>query len=202
MKRVCLSLFSLTAALLLVFTPITPITRAANTVTLHFNELPFQPVDGLSYLGVNFAFAVNGQPSTDAHYNAFGPGQIRYVQDPSLEGNASGTLTITFDNPTPTLQFGVALSTTNTLDSGCQVQLFDSDSLPLATYDVVTSRIVSFSESRFSYNGRRVSQVVITFYAPAGRFALDNLTYVDPTADATASPSGSSYPAGGVPWSF
>jgi hypothetical protein len=163
--------------------------------------LPFQPVDGLHYLGVTFGFAVNDVPSTDAHYNAFGPGQIRYVQDPSLEGNAAGTLTIGFDNPTPILQFGIALATLITLDSGCQVQLFDSDGLPLATYEVVTSRIISFVESRFSYSGRKVSQVVITFYAPAGRFALDNLTYEDPTA--TPSPSEPVAPGGtpgGTPW--
>lgn len=175
---------------------------AANTVKLHFDELPFQPVDGLHYLGVTFGFAVGGVPSTDAHYNSFGPGQIRYVQDPSLEGSASGTLTIDFDNPTATLQFGVALSTTSTVDSGCQVQLFDSDSLPLATYELVTSKIVSFDETRFSYRGRKVSEAVITFYAPAGRFALDNLTYEDPTAAPTAAPAGSDYPAGGTPWSF
>lgn len=173
---------------------------AANNVTLRFDELPFQPVDGLHFLGVSFGFAVGGAPSTDAHYNSFGPGQIRYVQDPSLEGNAAGTLTIAFDNPTPTLQFGVALSTLNTLDSGCQVQLFDSDGLPLATYDVVTFKIVSFTESRFSYHGRKVSAAVITFFAPAGRFALDNLTYEDPTA--ALSPTGSGYPPGGTPWSF
>jgi hypothetical protein len=191
MKKVCLLL---TAAVFLVCT-----TEAwAATVTLRFNELPFQPVDGLNYLGVNFGFTVGGVPSNDAHYNSGGPGQIRYVQDPSLEGAAAGTLTIAFDNPTPVLQFGVALSTLDTLDSGFQVQLFDSDFLPLGTYQVVTSKIVSFTESRFSYQGRKVSQAVITFYAPAGRFALDNLTYEDPTATETA--LGSNNATGGTPW--
>src|SRR5262249_3375462 len=74
---------------------------------LTFDELPFQPVDGLSYKGVTFGFTVNGQPSTDANYHSFGPGKLTYVQDPSLEGNTLGTLTLTFAKPTTVLQFGL-----------------------------------------------------------------------------------------------
>src|SRR5712692_2441328 len=79
-------------------------------VTLVFDELPFQPVNGVSILGVTFGFTIDGVPSTDANYNSGGPGQITYVQDPSLEGNASGILILDFDVPTPLVQFGVALS--------------------------------------------------------------------------------------------
>ncbi|MHC4171059.1 MAG: hypothetical protein ACYSWQ_29315, partial [Planctomycetota bacterium] len=49
--------------------------------TLEFDELPYQSVDGLSYNGVTFGFSISGNPSTDAHYNAIGPGMLTYVQD-------------------------------------------------------------------------------------------------------------------------
>src|SRR5712691_5906007 len=91
----------------------------AATVVLAFDELPFQPVDGLSFMGVTFHFTVGGVSSTDANYDSGGPGTITYVQDPSLEGNAFGTLTLDFDVPTPALQFGIALSTGGPLAAGC-----------------------------------------------------------------------------------
>jgi len=93
----------------------------AAIVTLRFDELPFQPVDGLSFSGVTFGFTVAGVPSTDAHYNSFGPGIITYVQDPSLEGDATGTLSLDFDVPTPVLQFGVAISATGAFARGFSV---------------------------------------------------------------------------------
>ena len=150
----------------------------ASTVTLHFDELPFQPVDGLSFSGVTFGFTVAGVPSTDANYNSGGPGIITYVQDPSLEGNASGTLTLDFDVPTPLLQFGVAISTTGAFARGFSVELFDPGLTSLGVFDVATASIVSFSESRFSYQGPPVKRAVITFNSDAAqRFALDNLTF-------------------------
>ena len=77
-------------------------------VTLDFTELPNQPVDGLSYMGVTFGFAIASIPSLDAEYNKGGPGSITFVQDPSLEGNAAGILTLDFATPTSMLEFGVA----------------------------------------------------------------------------------------------
>ena len=78
-------------------------------VNLEFDELPYQTVDGLSYGGVTFGFSIAGSPSTDAHYNAIGPGMLTYVQDSSLEGNAQGILTLDFADPTHMLEFGLAL---------------------------------------------------------------------------------------------
>src|SRR5262249_7821398 len=46
---------------------------------LTFDELPFQPVNGLTYQGVTFGFTINGVASTDAHYHGSGPGQLKYV---------------------------------------------------------------------------------------------------------------------------
>jgi len=103
---------------------------------LVFDELPFQPVNGVSILGVTFGFTIDGVPSTDANYNSGGPGQITYVQDPSLEGNASGILILDFDVPTPLVQFGVALSALGSFDPGCSVELFDPDQKSLGVFDV------------------------------------------------------------------
>ena len=176
--------------------------RAAGAapITLTFDELPFQPVDGLSFMGVTFHFTVGGVPSTDANYDSGGPGTITYVQDPSLEGNAAGTLTLDFDIPTPVVQFGVALSALGPLAAGCTVELFDSTLTSLGVIDVATASIVSFTESRFSYHGQPISRVVITFNGDAApRFALDNLTF-DNGLGPAATGEKPSFAAGGRAW--
>jgi len=101
-------------------------TGAANAaVTLTFDELPTQPVDGLSYMGVTFGFKVGGSPSTDAVYNGIGPGTLTYLQDPSMEGTTAGVLTLDFSSPTDQLEFGVALNTYDASPMGYAVRLYD-----------------------------------------------------------------------------
>jgi len=169
-------------------------------VTLTFDELPFQPVDGLSSMGVTFHFTVNGVPSTDANYNSGGPGTITYVQDPSLEGDAAGILKLDFEVPTPLLQVGVALNTFAPLAAGCSIELFDSDLVSMGVIDLATASIISFTESRFGYQGRPLSRAAISFNsAMAARFALDNLTFDNGAASA---PTGekSNFPPGRTTW--
>jgi hypothetical protein len=43
---------------------------SAQQVTLTMDEVPFQPVNGLSIQGVTFGFVIDGAASTDAFYNA------------------------------------------------------------------------------------------------------------------------------------
>ncbi len=108
---------------------------SAQVVTLTFDELPFQQVDGLSFMGVTFGFT-----GTDAAYNSSGPFAITFVQDPTLGGDAASTLTLDFDVPTPTLQFGVARSAFDTtLTPGFTVELFDSALMSLGTTPVNTT---------------------------------------------------------------
>jgi hypothetical protein len=177
MRRVAFVL-SLLAFLPLAFSA--PALAAKPVTTLTFDELSFQPVDGLSISGVTFGFEVGGVPSMDATYGAFGPGSITFVQDPSLEGNAEGVLTLTFDRPTTVLEFGLARSCICTLSPGVSVELGKpgaGDSR--GTVAVTTSPLVSFSEAQFSYSGPAIKTAVITFpsAALAPRFALDNLTF-------------------------
>jgi hypothetical protein len=172
----------------------------AAPVILTFGELPFQPVDGLSFMGVTFHFTVDGVSSMDANYDSGGPGVITYVQDPSLEGNAAGTLTLDFDAPTPVLQFGVALSAGGALAAGCSIELFDSDLSSIGIIDVATASIISFTEGRFSYRGRPVSRAAITFNSDrAARFAFDNLTFDDGLAP-VPTVERSRFAPGGRPW--
>jgi len=148
-------------------------------VTLTFTELPNQPVNGLSYMGVTFGFTVGGGPSLDARYNATGPGSTTFVQDPSLEGNAAGILTLDFAPlPIDLLQFGVALSNIMPLTPGFTVELFDTSLVSLGVTPVNTSPLVLWTEGQFTYGGPPVSRAVVDFteVGIGPRFALDNLT--------------------------
>ena len=146
-------------------------------VMLLFDELPLQPVNGLNFNGVGFDFKVNGVNSDDARYHASGPRKITYVDDPSLEGTAAGTLTLSFAVPTTTLGFGVALDSQLTLTPGFTVQLFDAAGQQIQNRSVTTTRLISFSEGRFDYSGVPVSRARITFNPSGNRFAFDNLSY-------------------------
>jgi hypothetical protein len=153
-------------------------TGAANAAfTLTFNELPTQPVNGLSYMGITFGFKVGGSPSTDAAYNAIGPGTLTYLQDPTLEGTTAGILTLNFAAPTDQLQFGVALNSYFAATPGYIVRLYDPSSLLIGVYSGNTSPLVLWSEGQFTYSGTPVSRAAIGFNdRVANRFALDNLT--------------------------
>jgi hypothetical protein len=151
---------------------------AANAAfTLTFDELPTQPVNGLSYSGVTFGFKVGGSPSTDAVYNGIGPGTLTYLQDPSLEGTTAGILTLDFSTPTDQLQFGVALNSYDAQTMGYAVRLYDSSYQLIGAYFGDTSPLVRWSEGQFTYSGTLVRRAVIGFNdQAAGRFAIDNLT--------------------------
>ena len=151
---------------------------AANAaVTLTFDELPTQPVDGLSYNGVTFSFKVDWVPSTDAVYNGIGPGNLTYLQDPTLEGTSAGVLLLDFANPTDQLDFGIALNSYNAVSNAYVVKIYDSSYTLIDTFTGDTSPLVLWSEDQFTYSGTRIRRAVIGFNdQAANRFAIDNLT--------------------------
>ena len=154
-------------------------TGAANAAfTLTFDELATQPVNGLSYMGITFGFKVDGSPSTDAIYNDIGPGNLTYLQDPSMVGTTAGILTLSFEMPTDQLQFGVALNSYNPATPGYFVRLYDPLYQLIGVYSGDTSPLVLWSEGQFTYTGDTpISLVAIGFNEQAAsRFALDNLT--------------------------
>ena len=177
-KRMALAMSVVSLALVVA---IPSATAAPPTTTLRFDELSFQPVNGLHFGGVTFGFSLGGSPSTDAFYGGLGPGTITFVQDPSLAGNAAGTLTLRFDQPTTVLDFGLALSTFGSLNPGARVELFNPGGHSRGTIPLNTQSLVSFTEGHFSYRGGAIGSAVITFdSAAADRFALDNLTFRAP----------------------
>ena len=153
-------------------------TGAANAAfTLTFDELPTQPVNGLSYSGVNFSFRVGGLPSTDAIYHGIGPGTLTYLQDPTLEGTTAGILTLDFSTPTDMLEFGVALNSYFAATPAYVVKLYDPSYALIGTFSGNTSPLVLWSEGQFTYSENKVRRAVIGFNGQAAsRFALDNLT--------------------------
>ncbi len=149
--------------------------QAASTLT--FDELPLQSVDGLSYEGVTFGFAVDGSPSTDAYYGAIGPGTLTYLQGRSLEGNARGILTLDFASPTNLLEFGIVLNTRGSVTGAYTVELFDKSLGSIGIMSENTNPLIYWSEGKFSYSGTLVSRAVIDFNEQhARRFAIDNLS--------------------------
>lgn len=166
----------LVLALLLAAVAAAPAT--AQTVTLTFDELPTQPVDGLTVKGVTFDFKVLGTDSLDARYGALGPGTTPLIQDPSLEGDALGILTLDFAQPVSHLSFGVALLTGLTLTPGCTVDLYDESLAFLGTASANMAPFMFFTEGSLSAAGGPYSRAVVDFHDAGFRFALDNLTYV------------------------
>jgi hypothetical protein len=161
-----------------------PSVSGAAPITLTFDELPTQPVNGLSFMGVTFGFQVGGLPSGDARYNAEGPGDFTFIQGRVLEGDAAGILTLDFPEPTPFLAFGIALSTLNAVMPGVTIQLFDTAQQSLGIFPVNTSPLILISENQFSFEGALISRAVLDFnenFTPIvpgiHRFALDNLNF-------------------------
>src|SRR5262252_4525130 len=116
---------------------------------LTFDELPTETLTGLTFKGVTFHFDLSGLNSADANYDSFGPGFGAFVQDPSIEGNAAGVLTLDVDQPTSVLQFGVAMLAFGTVPAGLHVALFDERLVPLGIQTVDLSTSVFFPEGQF-----------------------------------------------------
>lgn len=150
---------------------------AEATSTLTFDEMSYQPVDGLSYGGVTFGFNIGWNPSTDAYYNALGPGTLTYLEGSSLEGNTRGTLTLDFASPTNLLEFGISLNSYDPIASAYTVELFDASLVSIDFLTRDTNPLIVWSEDMFTYSGTPISRAVINFdEQSARRFAIDNLS--------------------------
>ena len=165
---------SLLLTVVLVIMTAGPVLAKKPLTTLTFDDPPpMQPANGLNVNGVTFGFQ-----SGDAWYHGVGP-VTTYIQTPNLEGDAAGTLTLTFDQPTTVVEFGVALWTSATLPAGATVNLYRPGKGWLRqTIALATSADPMFTEGRFIYSGPAVKTVVITFDSQnAPRFMLDNLVF-------------------------
>ncbi len=149
--------------------------------TLTFGELPYQPVNGLTFDGVTFGYTIGAVGSTDADYDSGGPGTTAYTQDPSLEGLTTGLLTLNFSQPSPILSFGMAISAAGaTVSNAATVSLFTPSSSLIGTFTVSVSPLgYTFPSGEFVYAGPAlVGEAVINFNsAAAGAFVVDNLSF-------------------------
>lgn len=148
----------------------------AQETLITMGEVPFQPVNGLTLLGVTFA------DTSGAYIDAGDGGQQHDTQDPVIEGNTAGEiLTMTFLKPAYGLQFGVSLSTPYPLTPGFVVQLFGPSGNPLGTFPVNTAPVGSdfFTEGIFSSGtGVIIGKAVVTFNSDgASAFGLDNVLF-------------------------
>jgi hypothetical protein len=152
-------------------------TSWASNFTLTMDDLPMQPVNGLVHpSGVTFGFTVSGRPNDDARYAAGGPGSIEFVQDPSIEGTATGVLSIRFSQPATPISFGVARNLFNT--STANVELFDATNTSLGVQVLPLAPMPTYPEGRFSHSGQAISRLTVSFPPPdQSRFAFDNLSF-------------------------
>jgi hypothetical protein len=155
--------------------------------TLTMDDLPNQPVDGLVHpSGVEFGFTVGGVPDLDARYNAFGPGSITYVQDPSIEGTTAGVLEVILPGAFPSVEFGLAVS--GYQPTSVSVELFDAANTSLGVLPLFLNPLVLYDEGQFVHNGVGVLRILVDMTPAQGsgafRFAYDNLTFVPEPATA------------------
>jgi hypothetical protein len=149
----------------------------AATQTLQMDELEFSSVTELSVHGVRFGFQENGVASTDAYFNASGPGSLTYVDENVLEGTSAGILSVHFPEPLISLSFGLALSTVEPQMHGATITILGTSGETLSSSTLDFIPLVSYSEVWFHQDVLRASGLRIAFADPQLRFALDKLTY-------------------------
>lgn len=154
------------------------VTLPAGAAIIRFDELPTQPVNGVSLNGATFTFTIGGVPSTDATFNSsIGPGATPGIHPPTLTGNANGLLTIDFAAPVNHVSFNIALLA-GPLTPGAIVLLFDPSLSPAGSVNVDTPVPPGFltAEGVFDYTGAPLSRIVIDPQFNT-LFALDDLVF-------------------------
>lgn len=164
-----------------------PAIAGTPTVLITMDDMAAQPIHGLMHPeGLTFGFTVNGVADNDATYASGGPGSTAFIQDPSIEGTTAGVVSLTFDQPSTLLEFGLAVNEMGvSVPNGLSVELFTplGVSLGEGLFDLVpTTGDISdaFAEARFTYSGPAIQSATIGFPVPMDeveRFAFDNLRF-------------------------
>ena len=145
---------------------------------IDFGELPITPVDGLTFDGVTFGFAVGGGPSADAEFGGLdlGPFPFNNLDGLALEGDAAGILTLDFAIPTSFLSFGIALNgTVPSPVPGATVSLFDAADGLIGVFTIDVSEEQLFPEGQFSFE---VATVPVPAALPLLLAALGGLGFL------------------------
>ncbi|HIJ51934.1 MAG TPA: S8 family serine peptidase [Planctomycetes bacterium] len=148
-------------------------------VTITFDEVPAGTVvDGMVIEDVTFGFS-----SDDATVTYEGPGYTTYIKKPSIEGESEGIMTLDFDLAIPvfSVSYGFALSDDEAQTNATTMVFFDSAGGLLGSFSADAGPIGSdtIEGMNSGTSTTPISHAAITFSHPsAGRFALDNLTYI------------------------
>jgi len=149
--------------------------------------------DGVYALGVTFGFTENGLASTNATYGDTDIDttglQLAPLSSPLLLGNSDGVLTLTFDAPSTFLLFDIAFTDASGLGgtvtiNGTGTSFTTSGNSGLGFLFSI-GNFMSPPSSSFT-------QATIAFDNnwPGGtQFAIDNLTYDEPSASGTPEPA-------------
>lgn len=147
---------------------------AQAAVSFNFEEA-IEPFDSFSVSGVTFSV-------DPAFFASAGDGfwpdlDYDFVEGGALELQPSGTLTIEFDVPAASLQFGVARRGTSDLFDITAIELVTADGLPAPVIvDLPFFAGDTAPERRFTASG--VKRVIVTLDAFAGdAIGIDNLVY-------------------------
>ena len=161
--------------------------------TIQFAELgtaPLTDANGVYIQGVHFRFA-SGQAFFNEGIGTVGTAVLSI--DPVLAGPTAGILTLTFDQPTPWLQFNILLESIFTIDDSNQgpnggpaYTVLLSNGLNLAGGTTPQPNGV-YSEGTFLYSGTPIDSASITFFhghdtsgMTVSTFGVDNLTFGTP----------------------
>ena len=175
---------------------------ASWAVTINFAEFgttPLLDANGVHIQGVTFGFA----PGQAIYNQTIGTaGNAVLLVDPVLSGPTSGVLSLTFDAPTPLLQFDVLLQSISTIDDsntgfngGPAYTVTLSNGL---SFDEGTTPQISggYSEGIFSYSGSSITSATVSFFngfdasgLPVNAFGLDNLTFTGLSSTSAPEPA-------------
>jgi hypothetical protein len=145
-------------------------TAMATTVTLTMNEVATQPINGLTVTksGVSFTFT---ELTGALFYNSGGPGNVTFVQDPSIQGPLR-PFSVLFSEPVNFIQFGLVEGVSPPVPlTGASVTLSNGNVLPFSL-----PLVDPFPEGQFTYSGVPVIGFLLTPAPGAQAMAFDNLT--------------------------
>ena len=135
-----------------------------------------QPIDGLASEGVTYSYTVGGNPSTAGMYGWYAAGPGDFYDPPMFESNGTGTLSITFDQPTDIVEFAVIISSTGFVAGGATVEVYGPNGKLRDTYVLDLDSSPFYSGAWFSYTKNAVKEVRITNNV-AFEYAVDNITF-------------------------
>ena len=150
----------------------------ADIITLMMSEAPTQLIDGLTVSKGRLRFSFSN-PDRSLTYNSGGPGNITFIQDPSIAGGSS-EFSITFSPTVLSVQFGLAEIFGTVGGQLATIELFNGGVVPFATSTLNASLVDPFAEGMFSFSGGPLRAIRVTPNSATPVLAFDNLSVAIP----------------------